>query len=287
MSGWIKLHRDLIDWEWYTDHNTCRLFIHCVLRANFEDNIWRGIDIKRGSFYTSLGTISSETGLSLRQIRTSLDKLASTGELTSSGMARGRMITVMHYNQYQEADRLSVTQMTGKRQGSDRVATTNKNDNKDKNDNNKTLEDEFDHIWILYGKKGNRKTSKAKYSKLSEANKQNLLIHIPIYVLSTPDKQYRKNFETYINQECWNDEVTTNAENQPRQPSTTNRLSAVDRIKANTAARREERAGRKSCGQPLGEDGGDVRLQVLKPVRGGAGRDMGDVLDGDYWETDG
>lgn len=67
----------------------------------------------------------------------------------------------------------------------------------------------------------------------------------------------------------------------------TRRSSAIDRVKANTAARREERESRGFGGQALGEANGDVRLQVCEPVRGDAGRDMGNVLDGDYWETNG
>lgn len=132
MSGWIKLHRDLINWEWYTDHNTCRLFIHCILRANFEHKVWRGIPIYRGSFYTSLDTLASETGLTNRQIRTALDKLIMTGEVTSSAMARGRMITVCNYSDYQQDDRLNVNEKAGKGQAVDRVVTTNKNYNNDK-----------------------------------------------------------------------------------------------------------------------------------------------------------
>lgn len=133
MPGWIKLHRALIDWEWYTDHNTCRLFIHCLLRANFEDKLWRGISIKRGSFYTSLDTLSSETGLSNKQIRTSLDKLIMTGEVASLGMARGRMITVAGYESYQQDDRLTGSQEAGSGQAYGRVGAANKNLNKPKN----------------------------------------------------------------------------------------------------------------------------------------------------------
>ena len=284
MSGWIKLHRSLIDWEWYTDHNTSRLFIHCLLRANHTDHEWRGIFIKRGSFYTSLNTLSSETGLSLRQIRTSFDKLILTGELTSSGMARGRMITIHEYDSYQDGDRLNGSQMTGKRQADDRVATTNKNDKKEKNDNKDSLRDsEFDQVWALYGKKGNKKTSKAKYLKLSETVIQDLLNHIPVYVLSTPDKQYRKNFETYLNQEVWNDEVTHETHQQPNQP----KPSLVERVRANTEQRARDRADRNACREPMAQDNSHVRPQILQPVRGDSGRNLGNVLDGDFWETDG
>lgn len=66
---------------------------------------------------------------------------------------------------------------------------------------------DFDNAWTLYEKKGNRKTSLAKWIKLSNDQKALALQKIPAYVKSTPDKQYRKNFETWIYQECWNDEI--------------------------------------------------------------------------------
>lgn len=81
--------------------------------------------------------------------------------------------------------------------------------------NNKTIvepsdstdELSFENIWTSYGKKGNKKTSQKKWEKLLVQQKKLALEHIPLYVQATPDKQYRKNFETYINQEVWNDEI--------------------------------------------------------------------------------
>lgn len=84
----------------------------------------------------------------------------------------------------------------------------NKTNNKNKSDNkNITLTAEFDLVWSMYDKKGNKKTSLAKFNKLSDSNKKLMAEHLPKYIRSTPDKQYRKNLETYINQECWNDEI--------------------------------------------------------------------------------
>jgi hypothetical protein len=73
---------------------------------------------------------------------------------------------------------------------------------------------QFEGMWEAYGKKGNKKTSRAKFNKLDILDQNLIYDHIPIYVLSTPDKQYRKNFETYLNQECWNDEVITDENNE-------------------------------------------------------------------------
>ncbi|MFT5451710.1 MAG: hypothetical protein ACI9N9_001196 [Enterobacterales bacterium] len=68
---------------------------------------------------------------------------------------------------------------------------------------------EFQTQWEIYERKGNRKTSWYRFSKLSKVNIDLLKIHLPRYVKSTPDAKYRKGFESYINLECWNDEITT------------------------------------------------------------------------------
>ena len=65
----------------------------------------------------------------------------------------------------------------------------------------------FEEVWELYERKGNKKTSEKKWANLKNHCREAALSHIPLYVQSTPDKQFRKNFEVYINQECWNDEI--------------------------------------------------------------------------------
>lgn len=99
--------------------------------------------------------------------------------------------------------------------------TTEVQANKDKNINNNIGEStdsptalSFENIWILYGKKGNKKTSEKKWSKLSASAKEKALAYTPAYVEATSDKQYRKNFETFLNQECWNDELPNNPVNK-------------------------------------------------------------------------
>lgn len=66
---------------------------------------------------------------------------------------------------------------------------------------------DFDSIWDLYGKKGTKELSKNKFKNLSESEKELMLIHIPIYLASVKDKQFVKNFETYINQKHWQSEI--------------------------------------------------------------------------------
>ena len=82
-GNYIKLSRGLLEWEWYTDINTTRLFIHMLLKANWKDGNFKGTTIPRGSFVTSIRKLSDETGLSDREIRTAISHLKTTGEVTS------------------------------------------------------------------------------------------------------------------------------------------------------------------------------------------------------------
>ena len=133
MEGYIQLHRRLLEWEWYDDIPTFKLFIHCLLKANYTDKKWRGNNIKRGQFITSISNLSYETGLSQKQVRSSIDKLVKTGELGKVTTPRNSMITVLSYNNYQKEGKLKgeVRASLGQSEGKVR-ATTNK-DNKDNN----------------------------------------------------------------------------------------------------------------------------------------------------------
>ena len=125
-NGFIKLWRSFIKWEWYDDINTKTLFLHCLLKANWEDKRWHGHLIEKGSFVTSLSKLSKETKLSVRQVRTSLDKLKMTGELTKETTENFTIITVNNWASYQGYDTLNDKPMTRQRQGDDKAMTTTK-----------------------------------------------------------------------------------------------------------------------------------------------------------------
>ena len=60
MSDYIKLSRKILDWDWYTDVNTCHLFLHMLLKANWKDASYRGEEIKKGSFVASIDKLAQE-----------------------------------------------------------------------------------------------------------------------------------------------------------------------------------------------------------------------------------
>lgn len=125
MKGdYIKINRSLLDWDWYGDINTCRLFVHMLLRANWKDGNFRGEEIKRGSFVSSLSKLSDETNLSVREVRTAINHLEKTGEVTINRHSKYSVFTVNNYCAYQQSDTQADKQVTGNRQASDKQATT-------------------------------------------------------------------------------------------------------------------------------------------------------------------
>lgn len=135
-KGYIALFRQFVDWEWYDDANTMRLFIHCLLLANYTDKHWRGKVIKRGQFITSQPKLAHSLKLSIMQIRNSLKKLKSTGEITVLTTADYSVITVKNYDLYQEDNRLTNSLKSQKEQSNNRlITTTNKDNNTNRNNN--------------------------------------------------------------------------------------------------------------------------------------------------------
>lgn len=138
---YIKLSRKILEWEWYSDINTCRLFIHMLLKANWKQGKFQGVEIERGSFASSYRTLSLETGLSERNVRTSLKRLISTGEVTIKRHPKFSVFTIKNYNTYQSSDRQTDSQVTVKRQSNDTQVTTIEEGNKERI-NNYTSSDE-------------------------------------------------------------------------------------------------------------------------------------------------
>ena len=132
--GYIKLYRSYIDWEWFSDYKTAHLWTYLLCRAQWEDTRWRGILIRRGQLLESLPNIALKTGMTVRSVRTALNHLKSTGEVTDEVTGFGRLITIVKYEEYQGqdfeddrlSDRLSDREPTGYRQGSDREPTAYK-----------------------------------------------------------------------------------------------------------------------------------------------------------------
>lgn len=104
MTGWIKIHRQIRQWKWYKDSATVHLFLHLLISAKYEEEDWQGIRIHRGQLVTSRAALSKETGLSDTEVRTALNHLKITSNITSSFARKQTIITICNYERYQLGD---------------------------------------------------------------------------------------------------------------------------------------------------------------------------------------
>jgi len=127
-NGWIKLHRRILNWEWYKNDNIFRVFLHLLLTVNHEEKKWQGIMIKSGQKITSYGHLAEELNLGVQSVRTALSRLKSTDEITIKTTNKYTMITILKWKNYQQL----TSKLTINQQSTNNQLTTNKNDKKEK-----------------------------------------------------------------------------------------------------------------------------------------------------------
>lgn len=115
-NGFILLHRKFVKWEWYSNINDRLVFIHCLLSANWEDGWFEGVKIPRGSFATSYKNLAKEVGISVQSLRTSLEHLKSTNNITHETNRQFSIITIKNYNKYQIDNTATNKRLTNEQQ---------------------------------------------------------------------------------------------------------------------------------------------------------------------------
>lgn len=82
-----------------------------------------------------------------------------------------------------------------------------KHNNTVNNTTNKEKSELFEIFWNIYDKPVSKKPARDKFLKLSLADCKKCIEAAPIYVKASPDKKFRKHASTWLNQECFNDEI--------------------------------------------------------------------------------
>ncbi|MCM1364638.1 MAG: hypothetical protein NC122_04980 [Faecalibacterium sp.] len=104
LNGFIKLHRKLVAWGWYQDYVVKDVFLHLLLTANYKDTSWRDVTLKEGQVVTGTKKLADDLGFSRQQVRTALDKLKSTKEITIKATNKYSIITIVNWEDYQSSE---------------------------------------------------------------------------------------------------------------------------------------------------------------------------------------
>ena len=124
-EGFIKIHRSILNWEWYSDTNTQVVFIYLLLHANWEESHFRGHTIPKGSLVTGRKKIAHDLNISERNVRTAIKHLKSTNEVTIEVTNEFSIVNIVNWEKYQgfenEATNKVTGEMTIKRPTSDHI----------------------------------------------------------------------------------------------------------------------------------------------------------------------
>jgi hypothetical protein len=86
----------------------------------------------------------------------------------------------------------------------------------------------FAQFWDLYDKKVDKNKCEGYWQKLTDEEIELIFQHIPLYKLSQPEKQFRKDPKTYLYNKSWNDEIINRDEPKPQTQPITRKLITYD-----------------------------------------------------------
>ena len=162
MNGYIKIHRKIVEWEWYSNTNVTRVFLHLLATCNYLPSKYRGKTIEAGQRFFGREKLATEVGLTVQQLRTALDKLKSTNEITINN----GLITIVNWECYQCDSNQEITSKL----------TTHENNQQINHKNNQKNKADLPH--------------QIPGNLLSEASEWGM----PLWVSSTERSVYRENF---------------------------------------------------------------------------------------------
>lgn len=180
-TSYIRIDRNIIHWRWWNDHNTVIVFLYMLIKANIVDNGFSGQIIRRGQLVTSLPSLCNSTGLTIMQVRTALQHLKSTGEITVKRFPKFQVITIVNYDKYQD-----LTGKTSYKQQSSNSQATDKQHHLEKGEK---------------GEKG-EKERRGRSAPVSPPGKKSLPDRDEGTVDDIPEK-YRDQFQSYAEFYDW------------------------------------------------------------------------------------
>lgn len=209
--GFISLYRTLLQWEWYSCHNTTRVFIHLLLTANYELHKYQGKDILRGERICSRESLARELYMTENKLRTALRRLKSTNAISIKTDRKGTLISITNYDKYQMPAHNSTSKPPANNPSNTSKAPVCNKATKQKG--NKEPSCAFIEFWQLYPKKQGKASAQAAWEKLAPDDALIAKIKNAINVAKTSQSwnacggQYIPMPQTWLNAKRWEDEM--------------------------------------------------------------------------------
>lgn len=217
---YIKIFHKMLDWGWYGDTNTFRVFMHILLRANYRESEYLGHKIGAGECVFGRKAWAKQLGLSEQQVRTAISHLQSTNEITTRATNKFTVITVVNWESWQIKEGKATKRATNKQPTSqptsNQQATTSKESKNIssslRSEDIYTYADEFEKLWELYPKKQGKQKARENYIKArkggatSEEVEKGIIAYAEYIKATNTEDRYIKHGSTFFSQQAWQDE---------------------------------------------------------------------------------
>ena len=203
-EGWIKLHRKILDWEWWDDPVMVKVWLQLLFDANYEPKQWKGRKIERGQLVLGRKAYAKKCCISEQQLRTALTKLKSTNEITITATNRFTLVTVTKYELYQmderESTNRSTSRATNKQPTNNQQSTTPKELKKERNKEGDIRHTSWDHPEaVAHGPFVRLLASEfdAMVAELGEHRTSDLILRLNGYIEQIGEPAARKKYKSH------------------------------------------------------------------------------------------
>ncbi|WP_428259668.1 hypothetical protein [Gallibacter sp. Marseille-QA0791] len=198
MDGYIKLHRKMTEWEWYSDSNTKTVFLHLLLEANFKPTKYRGVELEAGQLVVTQEALAMKLGLSRQNVRTAIEHLKSTKEITTRKEKGITVTTIENWAMYQGGEGIEKSEST--KELTIDQPTTNQRLTKQQKKKEKNVKNNNIYIMPALGEFGNVYLTEEELEKLKERFPYDWQVRIERlseYVASK-GKRYKSHYATIL-----------------------------------------------------------------------------------------
>ena len=113
MERWIKINERLLDWQWFNDGNTLKVWLYLLVKANWKETKWQGLTLKRGQFVISVRRLSGILEMADKTVQRALKALLDSDCIEVKPLGKmGTLVTIKKYSQYQATVVTNTTQVT-------------------------------------------------------------------------------------------------------------------------------------------------------------------------------
>lgn len=200
MSGWLKLHRSILEWGWYSHPVTRDVFIHLLLLANHESNHWQGETILPGQAPVGRRQLAKDLGFGEQQIRTALTNLQSTSEVTIKKFNKFSLITIINWELYQANNQQNSKHLTSNQPATNHTLRSKEVKKED-------VSPDFEEFWEKFPRQrrgAKDKACKAWGKAMGRSTAAEVLAGLVKYARSTDvSSGYAKGADSWLNADGW------------------------------------------------------------------------------------